>query len=88
MCADFVTTGEGTTRRRAARLYRRRVADLLSQRSARRLLERHGWTMTAGGKHAIKMEKPGHRPITLPHHHGEDYSRGLSAAVRKQAGLD
>jgi predicted RNA binding protein YcfA (HicA-like mRNA interferase family) len=64
------------------------VAELLSQWSARRLLEQHGWTMTVGGKHAITMEKPGHRPITLPHHRGQDYSRGLSATILKQAGLD
>ncbi|MGH4001169.1 MAG: hypothetical protein ACRDTJ_27350 [Pseudonocardiaceae bacterium] len=34
--------------------------------SARRLLEQHGWTCERGGKHQIKMTKPGHRPITLP----------------------
>ena len=68
--------------------YARPVGGLLNQRMARKLLERDGWTMTGGGKHAIKMEKPGHRPITLPHHRGADYGRGLSAAIRKQAGLD
>jgi predicted RNA binding protein YcfA (HicA-like mRNA interferase family) len=64
------------------------MARLLDQKSARRLLEQHGWTMTHGGKHVIKMAKSGRRPITLPHHHGETYSKGLSAAIRKQAGLD
>jgi predicted RNA binding protein YcfA (HicA-like mRNA interferase family) len=63
------------------------VADLLSQRKARKLLEAHGWACTAGGKHVIKMVKEGERPITLPHHGGKDYGKGLSAAIRKQAGL-
>jgi hypothetical protein len=33
------------------------------------------------------MTKPGERPITLPHHGGHDYSRSLTAAVLRQAGL-
>jgi predicted RNA binding protein YcfA (HicA-like mRNA interferase family) len=64
------------------------MADLLSQKTARKLLEGAGWSCAAGGKHGIKMEKKGHRPITLPHHRGGDYGKGLSAAIRKQAGLD
>jgi len=59
-----------------------------SQRTLRKLLEEHGWTMTRGGKHGVKMEKPGRRPITLPHHGGHDYGRGLTAAILRQAGLD
>jgi ribosomal protein L13E len=42
---------------------------------------------TTGGKHQVKMVKRGHRPITLPRHKGRDYSRGLTAAILKQAGL-
>lgn len=61
---------------------------LLNQKSARKLLEEHGWICTRGGKHNIKMEKEGHRPITLPRHRGQDYGKGLSAAIRKQAGLE
>jgi len=61
---------------------------LLDQRSARRLLEQHGWEMTTGGKHVVKMEKEGQRPITLPYHRGQTYSRGLTAAILRQAGLD
>lgn len=61
---------------------------LLSQRTARRLLEEHGWTKTVGGKHNVKMEKPGQRPITLPKHKGADYSLGLSRAILKAAGID
>ena len=60
---------------------------VLSQRKARRLLEQHGWTQAAGGKHVVKMIKPGHRPITLPHHQGKDYSAALTAAILRQAGL-
>ena len=44
--------------------------------------------MTRGGKHVMKMEKAGERPITLPHHRGETYGKGLTAAILKQAGLD
>jgi len=61
---------------------------LLNQRRARKLLKEHGWTAEKGGKHVVKMTKRGHRPITLPHHRGEDYSKRLTAAILKQAGLD
>jgi len=50
-------------------------------------LQDNGWTQTLGGKHVIKMIKPGERPITLPMHKGRDYSRGLSASILRQAGL-
>lgn len=63
------------------------MARLLDQRGAIRLLERDGWLRETGGKHVVKMVKPGLRPITLPHHHGEPYGKGLSAAIVKQAGL-
>jgi hypothetical protein len=33
------------------------------------------------------MVKPGRRPITLPLHKGRSYSKGLDAAIRRQAGL-
>jgi len=60
---------------------------LLDQRTARRLLEQHGWRMTRGGKHVVKMEKDGHRPITLPHHRGGTYGKELTAAILRQADL-
>lgn len=60
---------------------------VLNQRSARELLERSGWVMVRGGKHNVKMTKPGERPITLPHHGGQDYARGLTEAILRQAGL-
>jgi predicted RNA binding protein YcfA (HicA-like mRNA interferase family) len=59
----------------------------LSQKSAKKLLEEHGWTETKGGKHTVKMDRPGHRPITLPMHRGNDYGRKLTAAILKEAGL-
>jgi predicted RNA binding protein YcfA (HicA-like mRNA interferase family) len=58
------------------------------QRSIRRLLEADGWIETAGGRHVVKMTKPGHRPITLPHDKGGGgYPIGLSMAIMRQAGL-
>lgn len=60
----------------------------LSQKSARKLLEANEWTETLGGKHNVKMTKPGQRPITLPMHKGRDYAPGLTAAILRQAGLD
>jgi predicted RNA binding protein YcfA (HicA-like mRNA interferase family) len=60
---------------------------VLNQRSARLLLEANDWTATIGGKHSVKMTKPGHRPITLPLHGGNDYSRDLTARILREAGL-
>ncbi len=59
----------------------------LSQKKAIKLLKENGWTQARGGKHQIKMTKPGRRPITLPHHKGRDYQSGLARAILKQAGL-
>jgi predicted RNA binding protein YcfA (HicA-like mRNA interferase family) len=61
---------------------------ILNQRKAVALLQERGWTLKRGGKHAVKMTKPGWRPITLPMHHGRDYGRGLTRAILRQAGLD
>jgi predicted RNA binding protein YcfA (HicA-like mRNA interferase family) len=61
---------------------------MLNQKRSVRLLKEHGWARTAGGKHGIKMTKQGERPITLPHHRGADYSKGLTQAILKQAGID
>jgi len=58
-----------------------------NQRSLKALLEADDWTGTLGGKHDVKMTKPGERPITLPNHGGEDYSRDLTARILRQAGL-
>lgn len=63
------------------------VPKIINQKSAKKLLETNGWVKTEGGKHNIKMEKEGERPITLPMHRGQDYSKALSRAILKQAGL-
>jgi predicted RNA binding protein YcfA (HicA-like mRNA interferase family) len=73
-------------RRRSTR-QKRQIPKVLNQRTARRLLESVGYVKTIGGKHNIKMEKPGKRPITLPMHKGRDYSPDLRDAILKQAGL-
>lgn len=59
----------------------------LNQRQAIKLMKAHGWTQSKGGKHVVKMIKPGHRPVTLPHHKGRDYSSGLMASILRQASL-
>lgn len=58
-----------------------------SQKKAIKLLRENGWTQSRGGKHQVKMIKPGCRPITLPRHKGRDYQPGLTSAILKQAGL-
>lgn len=63
------------------------VPKLLSQRTAIKLLRTHGWEQEAGGKHVVKMVKSGYRPITLPAHNRQDYSRSLTRAILAQAGL-
>jgi len=64
-----------------------RVPKLLSQASATALLVSHGWTIETGGKHVVKMTKAGCRPITLPHHRGEQYGKDLTSAILRQAGI-
>jgi predicted RNA binding protein YcfA (HicA-like mRNA interferase family) len=63
------------------------LPSVLNQRSAKRLLESHGWRETRGGKHQVKMVKDGKRPITLPMYKRKDYPVGLTKAILKQAGL-
>lgn len=60
------------------------MAEILNQKSAKQLAEENGWSETQGGKHNVKMEKAGCRPVTLPHHGGKDYGKDLSARIRKQ----
>ncbi len=59
----------------------------LSQKKAIKLLKEDGWTQARGGKHRVKMTKPGCRPITLPQHKGRDYPPGLAQAILGPAGL-
>ena len=79
--------GGGVAHRRVSFTPSLPMVDLLDQQTVRALLEEHGWVLTRGGKHSVKMERDGHRPITLPRHGGRTYGKGLSAAIRKQAGL-
>jgi hypothetical protein len=58
-----------------------------TQRQWIKLLEAEGWTRGTGGKHQVKMTKPAHRPITLPENRRRAYSKGLEAALRRQADL-
>jgi predicted RNA binding protein YcfA (HicA-like mRNA interferase family) len=60
---------------------------VLNQQKAKKLLVAEGWTETLGGKHSVKMEKEGFRPITLPMHHGEDYAASLASAILRKVGL-
>lgn len=59
----------------------------LNQKGAVKLLQENGWNQSRGGKHQVKMIKPGCRPITLPQHKGRDYPTGLAYAILRQAGL-
>lgn len=59
----------------------------LNQRTAKALLEAHGWTAAHGSKH-LKMVKQGHRPVTLPMNKGRDYPPGMRKAILKEAGLE
>lgn len=59
----------------------------MTQREAQSLLESKGWKRTLGGKHVVKMEKEGRRPITLPHCNGSAYSVDLTSRILKAAGL-
>jgi predicted RNA binding protein YcfA (HicA-like mRNA interferase family) len=65
----------------------KRYPKTLNQRSMKKLLEANGWVVTVGGKHVIKMEKPGRRPITLPANKRRDYPPGLRAAILREADL-
>jgi len=59
----------------------------LNQKQAVKLLRENGWRVSRGGKHQVKMTKPGCRPVTLPQHKGRDYPPGLAQAILRQAGL-
>lgn len=59
----------------------------LNQRTMKKLLEENGWTEERGGRHVVKMTKPGHRPVTLPIHKSAVYGPGLCSAILTQAGL-
>lgn len=66
---------------------RRQPSRVMNQKRMIKLLRDNGWVQTAGGRHQVKMEKPGMRPVTLPQNHGRDYSVGLTSAILTQAGI-
>lgn len=47
-----------------------------------RILQDSGWTRDRGGKHQVKMTKPGERPITLP----ENKRRATARGSRRRSG--
>jgi len=59
----------------------------MTQKEWIKLLGDEGWTHETGGKHQVKMTKPGHRPITLPANKRRAYSKGMEAQLRREAGL-
>ena len=69
------------------RWFKRQLPKTMTQRQARSLLEANGWNCIRGGKHVVKMEKEGRRPVTLPSHNGETYSVSLTREILKSAGL-
>ena len=60
---------------------------VLNQKKAIKLAKAKGWTQGKGLKHSVKMKKDGHRPVTLPMHHGKDYGPDLAAAILRQLEL-
>jgi predicted RNA binding protein YcfA (HicA-like mRNA interferase family) len=68
-------------------LQRRQLPKTMNQSEAQSLLEAHGWKTGEGGKHNIKMEKVGCRPVTLPQKQGAQYSVEMTHRILKEAGL-
>ncbi|WP_461219042.1 type II toxin-antitoxin system HicA family toxin [Lapidilactobacillus salsurivasis] len=57
----------------------------MTQKQMIKLLTRHGWSQTSGGKGShVKMEKSGKRPITIPHGELNKYTE---RGIKKEAGL-
>jgi hypothetical protein len=43
-----------------------------------------GWSRETGGKHQVKMTKPGFRPITLPDNRRRAYSKRFEAQLERE----
>ncbi|GHP14248.1 addiction module toxin, HicA family protein [Lentilactobacillus fungorum] len=57
----------------------------MTQKQMVKLLTKHGWSIASGGKGShVKMEKPGNRPIIVPHGELNKYTE---RGIRKEAGL-
>jgi len=59
----------------------------MTQKQWIKLLEDAGGAKGTGGKHQVRMTKPGHRPITLPANKREAYGKRFESALRRQAEL-
>lgn len=68
-------------------LRRNQLPKTMNQSEAASLLEAYGWNRGEGGKHNVKMEKAGCRPVTLPMKQGEQYSVEMTRRILKEAGL-
>lgn len=66
---------------------KRGLPKTMTQREAKSLLREHGWVRTQGGKHNVKMEKEGYRPVMLPMCGRGKYDVDLTARILNQAGL-
>ena len=58
-----------------------------TQKQLIKMLKKHGWEQSVGGKHQVKMVQEGHRPVTIPEFRGETLPVGLSQGILKQAGI-
>lgn len=57
----------------------------MTQKEMVKLLSSHGWNRVKGGKGShVKMDKSGHRPVTIPKGEINKYTE---RAIFKQAGL-
>lgn len=57
----------------------------MTQKQMVKLLTSNGWVKSDGGKGShIKMQKPGERPITVPHGELNKYTE---RGIKKEAGL-
>lgn len=68
-------------------LQRRQLPKTMNQTEGVSLLEAYGWKKGEGGRHNVKMEKVGYRPIPLPACQGNQYSVEMTSRILKQAGL-
>lgn len=59
-----------------------------TQKALIKMLKKHGWEHSVGGRHQVKMVREGQRPVTIPEFKGETLPVGLSQAILKQAGIE
>jgi predicted RNA binding protein YcfA (HicA-like mRNA interferase family) len=59
-----------------------------TQKALVKKLQDHGWTLSSGGKHQVKMVREGCRPITIPVFKNQTLPVGLSTSILKQAEIE